>query len=298
MAGRRLLLAAALVAGFFGLGGGAGGGADHDRLRHGADRRARRRRQDGAARDADLAGRRQRQGRAAGPAGQARLLRRPEQPADGAGDLHQAARCRQGRHHRLGLRHQHDRAGDAGRDPARPAVSRAVRARGQQRVPLPEILLDAADRARPEARLFASLFQGRDGQGAQAEDARDRRRRRRIPAKTPRKAPATPPSQLGLKIVYDKSYPPSTADYSPIVHAVQATNPEIVFVASYPPDSVGMVRAATEIGLKTRYFGGGMVGLQFTSIKQQLGPEAQRHPRLRLVDPERRRCSFPASWSS
>jgi branched-chain amino acid transport system substrate-binding protein len=78
---------------------------------------------------------------------------------------------------------------------------------------------------------------------------------------------------LGLQIVYDKSYPPSTADYSPIVHAVQAANPEVVFVASYPPDSVGMVRAATETGLKTRYFGGGMVGLQFTTIKQQLGPK-------------------------
>jgi branched-chain amino acid transport system substrate-binding protein len=77
----------------------------------------------------------------------------------------------------------------------------------------------------------------------------------------------------GLKIVYDKTYPPSTADFSPIVHAVQATDPEVVFVASYPPDSVGMVRAATEIGLKTRYFGGGMVGLQFTTIKQQLGPK-------------------------
>ena len=76
---------------------------------------------------------------------------------------------------------------------------------------------------------------------------------------------------LGLQIVYDKSYPPSTADYSPIVRAFQATNPEIVFVASYPPDSAGMVRAATELGLKTRYFGGGMVGLQFTSIKQQFG---------------------------
>jgi branched-chain amino acid transport system substrate-binding protein len=80
-------------------------------------------------------------------------------------------------------------------------------------------------------------------------------------------------ASLGLKIVYDKSYPPSTADYSPIIHAVQSANPEVVFVASYPPDSVGMVRAATEIGLKTRYFGGGMVGLQFTTVKQQLGPK-------------------------
>ena len=78
---------------------------------------------------------------------------------------------------------------------------------------------------------------------------------------------------LGLRAVYDKSYPPTTTDYTPIVHAIQATNPEIVFVASYPPDSVGMVRAATEVGLKTRYFGGGMVGLQYTSVKQQFGPK-------------------------
>ena len=78
---------------------------------------------------------------------------------------------------------------------------------------------------------------------------------------------------LGLKVVYDKSYPPSTTDYSPIVHAIQATNPEIVFVASYPPDSAGMVRAATEIGLNTRYFGGGMVGLQYTAVKLQFGPK-------------------------
>jgi branched-chain amino acid transport system substrate-binding protein len=75
-----------------------------------------------------------------------------------------------------------------------------------------------------------------------------------------------------FKIVYDRTYPPSTVDYTPIVRAVQAAEPDIVFVASYPPDSVGMVRAAGEIGLKTKLFGGGMVGLQTTSIKEQLGP--------------------------
>jgi len=79
--------------------------------------------------------------------------------------------------------------------------------------------------------------------------------------------------KLGLKIVYDRSYPPQTTDYSPIIRAIQAVNPDIVFVASYPPDSVGMVRAANELGLKTRYFGGGMVGLQILSIKQQLRPQ-------------------------
>jgi branched-chain amino acid transport system substrate-binding protein len=76
----------------------------------------------------------------------------------------------------------------------------------------------------------------------------------------------------GLKIVYDKTYPPKTVDYAPIVRAIQATNPDLVFVASYPPDSAGMVRAANEVGLKTRMFGGGLVGPQFAALKAQLGP--------------------------
>lgn len=78
--------------------------------------------------------------------------------------------------------------------------------------------------------------------------------------------------KFGWKVVYDKTYPPNTTDFSPIVRAVQATEPDAVFVASYPLDSVGMVRAASEVGLKTKLFGGGMVGLQTTSVKQQLGP--------------------------
>jgi branched-chain amino acid transport system substrate-binding protein len=78
--------------------------------------------------------------------------------------------------------------------------------------------------------------------------------------------------EAGLKIVYDKTYPPTTNDYTPIVRAIQATNPDLVFVASYPPDTVGMIRAASEVGLKAKLFGGGMVGLQSTAIKVQLGP--------------------------
>ena len=78
---------------------------------------------------------------------------------------------------------------------------------------------------------------------------------------------------LGLEIVYDESYPPRTADYTPIINAIQARNPDIVYVGSYPPDSVGMVKAATEVGLNVRLFGGGMVGLQFASIMTALGPK-------------------------
>jgi branched-chain amino acid transport system substrate-binding protein len=78
--------------------------------------------------------------------------------------------------------------------------------------------------------------------------------------------------KLGLKIVYDKSYPPNTVDFAPIVRAIRATNPDIVYLASYPLDSAGMVRAVNEVGLKTKMFGGGLIGLQYAAVKQQLGP--------------------------
>src|SRR5881296_2399602 len=77
--------------------------------------------------------------------------------------------------------------------------------------------------------------------------------------------------RYGLKTVYDKTYPPSTVDYTPIVRAIKATNPDIVFVASYPPDSVGMLRAAHEVGLQPKIFGGGMVGLMFTTVMTSMG---------------------------
>lgn len=76
----------------------------------------------------------------------------------------------------------------------------------------------------------------------------------------------------GLAIVYEQAYPPSTGDYTPILRAVQATNPDMVFVAAYPPDTVGVIRAAGEIGLTTKMFGGALVGLGVAAVRQQLGP--------------------------
>jgi branched-chain amino acid transport system substrate-binding protein len=76
----------------------------------------------------------------------------------------------------------------------------------------------------------------------------------------------------GFKIVYDKSYPPGNADMVPIVRAIQATNADLVFACAYPPDTVGIVRAANEIGLTPKMFGGAMIGLLATPIKMQLGP--------------------------
>jgi len=78
----------------------------------------------------------------------------------------------------------------------------------------------------------------------------------------------------GFKLVYDQSYPPSTTDFSPVMRAVQATNADIVFIGAYPPDNVGIIRAANEIGLSPKMFGGAMIGMLVTPIKVQLGPNA------------------------
>ena len=78
--------------------------------------------------------------------------------------------------------------------------------------------------------------------------------------------------KAGLKIVYDKAYPPNTTDFAPVIRAVQATNPDIVYNAGYPPDTIGMVQAAHEVGLKTKMFGGNMIGLLATTFRMKLGP--------------------------
>jgi branched-chain amino acid transport system substrate-binding protein len=79
--------------------------------------------------------------------------------------------------------------------------------------------------------------------------------------------------QRGLKIVYEQNYPPTTVDFSSMIRAIRAAKPDLVFVASYPNDSVAIVRAVNEIGVGSgvMLFGGGMVGLQFTPIMESLG---------------------------
>jgi len=76
----------------------------------------------------------------------------------------------------------------------------------------------------------------------------------------------------GLKLVYERAYPPATLDFAPIVRAIAAASPDLVVVCSYPPDSVGMVRAVNELRFKPKAIGGAMIGLQSTPVKAQLGP--------------------------
>ena len=76
----------------------------------------------------------------------------------------------------------------------------------------------------------------------------------------------------GLKIVYDRNYPPRRPISRRLCARSRRCNPDIVVICSYPLDSVGMVRAINEIGFKPKMIGGAMVGLQATAFKTQLGP--------------------------
>src|SRR5258708_27964867 len=77
----------------------------------------------------------------------------------------------------------------------------------------------------------------------------------------------------GLKTVYEQNYPPATVDFSAMIRAIRAARPDMVFVCSYPNDSVAIVRAVNELGVgpTVKLFGGGMVGLQFTPVMESLG---------------------------
>src|SRR5207247_10146389 len=58
-----------------------------------------------------------------------------------------------------------------------------------------------------------------------------------------------------------------------MIRAIRAARPDIVFVMSYPNDSVAIVRAINEIGVadSVKLLGGGMVALQFTPNLVSLG---------------------------
>ena len=81
-------------------------------------------------------------------------------------------------------------------------------------------------------------------------------------------------TDYGLQAVYDQSYPPNTIDFSSILRAIRSKRPEAVFVASYPSESVAIMRAVNELGIgeSVKLFGGGMVGLQYGNVLGNLGP--------------------------
>jgi branched-chain amino acid transport system substrate-binding protein len=80
-------------------------------------------------------------------------------------------------------------------------------------------------------------------------------------------------TKRNMPIAFDQAYPPNTVEFSGIIRSLKAAKPDIVYVASYPPDSAGILRAINEIGIgdNVKLFGGGMVGLQFGPIMENMG---------------------------
>jgi branched-chain amino acid transport system substrate-binding protein len=77
----------------------------------------------------------------------------------------------------------------------------------------------------------------------------------------------------GMKVVYDRTFPPSMTDFSTLVREVQATNPDLVVVGTQPGQSINVARAIAEVGLNAQMIGGTMTGLQTTDSETILGPQ-------------------------
>jgi branched-chain amino acid transport system substrate-binding protein len=79
--------------------------------------------------------------------------------------------------------------------------------------------------------------------------------------------------ELGMEVVYDRGFPPATTDLTTVVREVQASNPDLVVVGTQPGQSIAVVRAVSEVGLKAMMIGGAMTGLQTTDTETLLGPQ-------------------------
>ncbi|MCT7374607.1 amino acid ABC transporter substrate-binding protein [Chelativorans salis] len=94
--------------------------------------------------------------------------------------------------------------------------------------------------------------------------------------------------EFGMDVVDFQMYPPTNRDFSAIIRNIRATEPEAVFVCSYPADSTAIVHGIQEIGLgdSARLFGGGMVGPQYASLMESLGPSLNGIVNFHLYVPE------------
>lgn len=94
--------------------------------------------------------------------------------------------------------------------------------------------------------------------------------------------------QAGIQVVDFQMYPPANKDFSGILRNIRAAGPEAVFVCSYPGDSTAIIRGIQEIGVSdsVRLFGGGMVGPQYASLMEALGPALNGVVNFHLYVPE------------
>ncbi|MGA3311048.1 MAG: amino acid ABC transporter substrate-binding protein [Xanthobacteraceae bacterium] len=80
--------------------------------------------------------------------------------------------------------------------------------------------------------------------------------------------------EAGFEIVYDKSYPLGTQDYTPVIKAAKAATPDAFVAWSYPPDTFGLADAAKIEGLNVKAYYSA-VGCAFQGFSQKNGAAAE-----------------------
>ena len=80
--------------------------------------------------------------------------------------------------------------------------------------------------------------------------------------------------KAGFEIVYDKSYPLGTQDYTPVIKAAKAANPDAFVAWSYPPDTFGLADASKIEGLNVKAYYCA-VGCAFQGFAQKNGAAAE-----------------------
>ncbi len=80
--------------------------------------------------------------------------------------------------------------------------------------------------------------------------------------------------KAGFEIVYDRSYPLGTQDYSPVMKAAKAANPDAFVAWSYPPDTFGLAEQARIEGLDVKAYYSA-VAVAFPAFRGKFGKSAE-----------------------
>jgi branched-chain amino acid transport system substrate-binding protein len=78
----------------------------------------------------------------------------------------------------------------------------------------------------------------------------------------------------GFELVFDKSYPLGTQDYTPVIKGAKATNPDAFIAYSYPPDTFGLTDQAKIEDFKVKVYYNG-IGCAFAGFGGKYGAAAE-----------------------
>jgi branched-chain amino acid transport system substrate-binding protein len=79
-------------------------------------------------------------------------------------------------------------------------------------------------------------------------------------------------ARYGMHVVSETKYPLATREFAAVLRQAEAAQPDILFLCSYPADSVGLIRAIAESGTGAKLVGGAMIGPQTSTVQAELGP--------------------------